>query len=275
MNDDDIRRLLDDAVPVPPRRLSSDELVLGARRRHRRLRTGRQSALAVAAVGATALAVVAPSTFLADSTPSSSDRLTGSGPARGAVTAPDRPTVSCRYTPAGEAARPVTAPPADLPVPATRTATIGLSGGTVVVRLLAPDAPCTVRSLEHLAAQGFYDGTSCHRVTTRGIFVLQCGDPTGLGDRGPGYTYTDENLAGATYPAGTVAMANAGPGTNGSQFFFVYRDTLLPPNYTPFGVVTAGLSVVEQIAAQGADGRNGAGDGRPRAAADIRSVTTS
>ena len=76
--------------------------------------------------------------------------------------------------------------------------------------------------------------------------MLQCGDPTGTGSGGPGYQFQDENLTGATYPAGTVAMANAGPNTNGSQFFIVYKDTQLPPNYTPFGKITGGLDVLHQ-----------------------------
>ncbi len=83
--------------------------------------------------------------------------------------------------------------------------------------------------------------------------MLQCGDPTGTGSGGPGYAFNDENLAGATYPAGTVAMANAGPDTNGSQFFFTWKDTTLAPDYTPFGTVTGGLDVLQKIAAAGDD----------------------
>ena len=93
--------------------------------------------------------------------------------------------------------------------------------------------------------------------------MLQCGDPTGTGAGGPGYSFNDENLSGATYPAGTVAMANAGPNTNGSQFFITWKDTTLPPLYTPFGVVTAGLPVLQKIAQAGDDSQNGPGDGYP------------
>ena len=97
------------------------------------------------------------------------------------------------------------------------------------------------------------------------IYVLQCGDPTGTGSGGPGYRFNDENLAGATYPAGTVAMANAGPNTNGSQFFFTWKDTKLPPDYTPFGMVIGGMDVLQKIAAAGEDSQNGPGDGYPNA----------
>jgi peptidyl-prolyl cis-trans isomerase B (cyclophilin B) len=132
--------------------------------------------------------------------------------------------------------------------------------------------PCTAASFRHLAAKGFFDGTSCHRLTTQGIFVLQCGDQTGTGSGGPGYTIPDENLTGATYPAGTVAMANTGsPHTGGSQFFLVYAASSLPPQYTPFGTVTGGLPVLQAIAKAGEDGSNGPGDGHPKQAVVIRS----
>src|SRR5947209_6377383 len=104
-------------------------------------------------------------------------------------------------------------------------------------------APCTVNNFRSLIARHFYDNTPCHRLTTQGIYVLQCGDPSGKGTGGPGYTFADENLKGAKYPRGTVAMANSGPGTNGSQFFLVYKDTQLDPNYTPFGTITKGLDI--------------------------------
>jgi peptidyl-prolyl cis-trans isomerase B (cyclophilin B) len=115
--------------------------------------------------------------------------------------------------------------------------------------------------------------THCHRLTIQGIFVLQCGDPTGTGSGGPGYNFNDENLAGATHPAGTVAMANAGPNTKGSQFFITWKDTVLSPAYTPFGKVTSGLAVLQKIAAGGDDDQNGPGDGYPKLYVGIRHVT--
>jgi peptidyl-prolyl cis-trans isomerase B (cyclophilin B) len=135
--------------------------------------------------------------------------------------------------------------------------------GVITFRALTDKAPCTTNSFRFLAQHDYYDQTHCHRLTTQGIFVLQCGDPTGTGSGGPGYQFEDENLAGATYPAGTVAMANAGPNTNGSQFFFTWADTKLSPAYTPFGVVVGGMDVLKKIAAAGEDDQNGTGDGYP------------
>ncbi|WP_194925149.1 peptidylprolyl isomerase [Catenulispora pinisilvae] len=135
--------------------------------------------------------------------------------------------------------------------------------GDITVRALTSAAPCTTNSFRFLIEHGYYNGTHCHRLTTQRLWVLQCGDPTGTGSGGPGYSFNDENLAGATYPAGTVAMANAGPNTNGSQFFFTWKDTKLQPNYTPFGVVTSGMDVLQKIAAAGEDDQNAAGDGYP------------
>lgn len=142
---------------------------------------------------------------------------------------------------------------------------------------LDPNAPKTIASEAFLASEGFYDNTSCHRLTTEGIFVLQCGDPKGDGTGGPGYTVPDENLptdvadGDISYPAGTVAMANAGPGTSGSQFFIVYQDTVLPAGYTIWGQVTSGLEMVQEIAALGVAG--GSGDGAPSQPVFIESAT--
>ncbi|WP_441247263.1 peptidylprolyl isomerase [Kitasatospora sp. McL0602] len=155
---------------------------------------------------------------------------------------------------------------------ATYTATVDTSCGKVTLSLDAAKAPHTVNSFAFLSGEQYFDHVKCHRLTTEGIYVLQCGDPTGNGSGGPGYQFPDENLTGATYPAGTVAMANAGPGTNGSQFFLVYKDTQLPPNYTPFGKITGGLDILQNIAAGGVQG--GTGDGAPNAAVVMNSVTT-
>ena len=135
--------------------------------------------------------------------------------------------------------------------------------GLIVVRMLTAEAPCTTYSFRFLAQRNYFTGTHCHRLTIKEIFVLQCGDPTGTGSGGPGYRFNDENLAGATYPAGTVAMANAGPNTNGSQFFFTWKNTKLAPDYTPFGRVIGGMAVLRKIAAAGDDSQNGPGDGYP------------
>ncbi|WP_326600096.1 peptidylprolyl isomerase [Streptomyces sp. NBC_01803] len=136
--------------------------------------------------------------------------------------------------------------------------------GEIEITMDTEAAPHTVNSFAFLAGEGFFDHSPCHRLVTEGIHVLQCGDPQGTGQGGPGYTIPDENLddpalEGGVYPAGTVAMANqydasadAGRDTGGSQFFLVYQDSPLPPDYTPFGKVTAGLDVLELIAETGA-----------------------
>jgi peptidyl-prolyl cis-trans isomerase B (cyclophilin B) len=144
--------------------------------------------------------------------------------------------------------------------------------GTIVIKALTAQAPCTTFSFRFLAERHYFDRTHCHRLTTQGIFVLQCGDPTGTGSGGPGYTFNDENLTGATYPAGTVAMANAGPNTNGSQFFFVWKDTTLAPLYTPFATVIKGMNVLARIAAAGDDSQNGPGDGYPHLFVGFRHI---
>jgi peptidyl-prolyl cis-trans isomerase B (cyclophilin B) len=143
------------------------------------------------------------------------------------------------------------------------TATLETNRGAVTIDLLTAQAPCTVNSFRYLAGKDFYADTDCHRLTTEGIFVLQCGDPFGDGSGGPGYVFDEENLPApgeVTYPKGTVAMARtAQPGTNGSQFFLVYDDTTLPPDYTIFGTITEGLDIVEEVAAAGVadDGSDG------------------
>jgi peptidyl-prolyl cis-trans isomerase B (cyclophilin B) len=153
------------------------------------------------------------------------------------------------------------------------TMTITTNLGVITVRLDPTGAPCTVASFAYLAGRKYFAGTSCHRLVTQGIYVLQCGDPSGTGQGGPGYEFGDENLSATsgTYPAGTVAMANAGPDTNGSQFFIVYRDSPLQPKYTPFGTVTGGLDLVRSVAAAGTG--DGSGDGHPKVPVAIQSLT--
>ncbi|GHE02301.1 peptidylprolyl isomerase [Streptomyces alanosinicus] len=142
---------------------------------------------------------------------------------------------------------------------ANYTMNLSTTCGDIGVDLKTAAAPHTVNSFDFLAGKGFFDHTKCHRLTTTGIYVLQCGDPQGTGMGGPGYTLPDENLKdkslkGNTYPAGTVAMANTGQKhTGGSQFFLVYKASPLPPQYTPFGTVSdAGMKVLQKIAAAGA-----------------------
>jgi peptidyl-prolyl cis-trans isomerase B (cyclophilin B) len=163
----------------------------------------------------------------------------------------------------------------------TYTVTLATNRGNIVFTADGAAAPYTVFSFVYLAEKGYFNATKCHRLTTSGIFVLQCGDPTGTGDGGPGYEFQDENLASlgtpvsgsVTYPAGMVAMANAGPGTNGSQFFLVYKGSPLTPNYTPFGTITQGLDILLKVAAAGTNNANAQGDGAPNDPVEIEHVT--
>lgn len=185
---------------------------------------------------------------------------------------------------------PAVTPPAEpvqvdaVPDPATAegrswTATIGTSCGDVTVELLGEQAPQAVASFIGLANEGFFEGTSCHRLTTQGIYVLQCGDPLGNGQGGPGYRFGPVENAPAddVYPAGTLAMARVGGDaeSQGSQFFLVYDDSTIPSDaaggYTVFGRVTDGLDVIQQVADGGVSG--GTGDGQPARAISIEQVS--
>ncbi|MDX3518719.1 peptidylprolyl isomerase [Streptomyces scabiei] len=167
---------------------------------------------------------------------------------------------------------------------ATYTMDLRTTCGSIPITMDAAKAPHTVNSFDFLVNKGYLDHTKCHRLTTQGIYVLQCGDPQGTGMGGPGYTIPDENLKdprlkGDTYPAGTVAMANqfnaqTGEGKNsgGSQFFLVFQDSPLPANYTPFGTISkAGMKVLTKIAKAGEN--TGQGDGTPNATVVINKAT--
>lgn len=180
--------------------------------------------------------------------------------------------VGCEYPGDGNPAKAADPPSTtDVKNAGTATATLSLTAGDVEITLDRATAPCTVNSFESLAQQGYFDDTACHRLTDQGIFVLQCGDPSATGKGGPGYSFADETNDSMTYPAGTVAMANSGPDTNGSQFFLVWADSQLPPKYTVFGKMDqAGLDVVGGIAAQGVAAED---ETSPIAEALITSVT--
>jgi len=185
---------------------------------------------------------------------------------------------NCQYPrtagPSGKQAAPPPSGKAST-VPAHIGLTIVTDRGRIPLQLANNESPCTVSSFISLAQQAYFDNTECHRLTTaRALSVLQCGDPNGDGTGGPGYQFANEFptvqyppgepalQVPVVYPKGTLAMANAGPGTNGSQFFMVYRDSLLPPTYTIFGTVSdAGLAVIDKIASGGVAG--GGDDGKP------------
>jgi peptidyl-prolyl cis-trans isomerase B (cyclophilin B) len=146
--------------------------------------------------------------------------------------------------------------------------------GEIVISTKSDEAPQTVAAISKLAQENYFDNTICHRLTTEGIFVLQCGDPTGTGTGNPGFTLPDENLPQAienNYPVGTVAMANSGPNSSGSQFFLVYQDTTLPnAAYTIWGSITSGLDILKTIASAGVVG--GGADGAPVTGVTIEST---
>lgn len=145
-----------------------------------------------------------------------------------------------------------------------RTIIFSTNCGDIVVETVGKKAPVTITALTTLAKAGYFDQSICHRLTNQGLFVLQCGDPKLGQSGGPlGWKgYIDENLPvgqAMTYPEGTVAMANSGPNTNGSQFFFVYGDSNLQANYTVWGKITSGLDILVSIASMGAVQPNGKG----------------
>src|SRR5215469_9083397 len=223
------------------------------------------SALAMAAV----LAVMLGGCSSGSASSSSSAPASQGGGAQGA-------SKTCAYTPNGNGTA-ASLPPSTVDPAATYTATLKTNRGDIVIKLLNSQAPCTVNSFVHLANTAFWANTQCHRVSDDGgLYMLQCGDPTAkasatltcdgtVGSGGPGYQFNDENLNGAAYPGGTVAMANAGPNTNGSQFFLVFQDTQLPPSYTPFGTITSGLDTLRTVAKDGTSCTfPGAGGGVPK-----------
>ena len=234
----------------------------------------RQRRQVLGAVGVTAALVVAVGAVVLVNRSGDEDTVTTADASASASPSPLQTATVCP-APTDTATRTpdvLLSPPATLAAGATYTATLTTNCGDVVVALDSR-APATVSSFRYLADQGYFDGTPCHRLTTAGIFVLQCGDPTGTGTGGPGYVLPDENLPTyevSNYPAGTVAMANAGPGTGGSQFFLVYDDTTLPSDYTVFGKITQGLDVLTRVAGAGTSGTTG--DGTPIQPVTLSSV---
>ncbi len=195
-----------------------------------------------------------------DETPAASGGSTGDSTAMPVEPPTDGECVE--PPPMPEQAKQYDAPPAeDLAGDATWTATVATNCGEIVFELYGDKAPQTVSSFLFLAEDGYWDGSACHRLVTAGIFVLQCGDPTGTGSGDPGYGYGVENApADGAYPRGTLAMARTSdPNTNGGQFFIVYDETEIPDatGYSIFGKVVEGMDIVDQIAAEGVGGTIG------------------
>ena len=193
-------------------------------------------------------------------------------------------TVTCDYKDAGEAAKKVSKPAGDdVSTKGTQTVPLKTNQGDIDMELDRAVSPCTVNAIEHLAKEGYYNDTVCHRMTSGGLNVLQCGDPSGQGSGGPGFQFANEYPSDemgddpaaqkepVTYPKGSIAMANAGADTNGSQFFLNYDDSELPPDYTYFGKVgDTGQKTLDGIAEKGVEG--GAPDGKPAEEVKIESV---
>ena len=225
----------------------------------------------------------------ATTTPTSATSAAPSAPGQlPAFAAPANLGANCQYPPStGETASKPNNPPRTGKVPtdpAQISASMSTNQGNIGLQLENAKSPCTVNSFASLAQQGFFNDTPCHRLTTsEGLAVLQCGDPTGQGTGGPGYQFDNEYPTDQfqpddpkltqplTYPRGTLAMANAGPGTNGSQFFLVYKDSQLPPNYTVFGTIDqTGLATLDKIAAAGT--ADGSQDGKPKDDVQVKSI---
>ena len=273
-----------------------------ARERHRRQqeqRLARQrqmrkrgliggGALLVAALVASLLVVFLPNGSAKKPAASASKSATPSPTAT--ATAVAEPAHHCSYTATTPVARKVSFPSAAPDYAASYQATINTNLGKITFNLLNSKATCTVNSFVHLAEAGYFNNSQCHRLVASGIYVLQCGDPyatatakltcsttSKIGTGTPGYDFASENLTGAKYPAGTVAMANGGTATsNGSQFFIVYKDSTsgLTASYTPFATVSSGLGIVQNVAKGGYSCQYAqAGGGVPKKKVIIDSVT--
>jgi len=243
------------------------------RREEARARRRRTSVIAgTAAVILVAAGVVWLVTASGGDTPTAADG-SGTGTDASAETSTSGPSTPCTYTAAGTAAKDVKAPANTSPArTGTVNAQIALNGETVDVVLDRALAPCSVNSFLSLASQGFYTDTSCHRLTkSAGLNVLQCGDPSGKGNGGPGYQYAPQVGASTKYSVGTLAMANTEAG-EGSQFFVVYGPTTINPSYSVIGTVSAaGMKVVDAITAKGV--KDNAQEGPPVAEAKIGGIT--
>ncbi|HWT50347.1 MAG TPA: peptidylprolyl isomerase, partial [Mycobacterium sp.] len=270
-------------------------------RRRRILVIAGGSIAAVAVIVAVAISIINTKHEHKSNTATTTSPATSSSPeSTTATTAPTGPVpplppfkpsanlgANCQYPASPDpAAKPVKPPrtgkvPTD---PAQVSASMTTSQGNIGLMLANNESPCTVNSFASLIGQGFFNKTKCHRLTTSDTLgVLQCGDPKGDGTGGPGYQFANEYPTDqyppndpklqepVLYPRGTLAMANAGPNTNGSQFFMVYKDSQLPPQYTVFGTIQGdGLATLDKIAKAGVAG--GGEDGAPANEVTIKSL---
>ena len=273
-------------------RRQQEQRLVRQRQVRQRWLIGLSGVLVLALVGSL-LAVFLPSGKPKKPAAAASKSPSASASATPTATAVAEPAHHCSYTSAAAAAKKVSLPPTAPDYTDSYQATINTNQGKITFNLLNSKATCTVNSFVHLAQAGYFNNTQCHRVVTSGIYVLQCGDPyatasaklncsatSKVGSGSPGYAFANENLTGAKYPAGTVAMANGGPNTNGSQFFIVYKDSTSGlnsssgPAYTPFATVSSGLGIVQNVAKGGYSCQYAqSGGGVPKKKVIIDSVT--
>jgi peptidyl-prolyl cis-trans isomerase B (cyclophilin B) len=266
------------------RQLAREKFLRQQQRRESARRTSRTRTAAIAA-GVVVVMAIGASAWATDGFGSRSKDKNAAG------SAPSAPPTSKAPDPCNKPAKGKVAklsftkePALTIDKSATYTMDLKTTCGDMPISMDASKAPHTVNSFDFLVKKGFFNHTKCHRLTTSGIYVLQCGDPKGNGTGGPGYTIPDENLKdkrlkGNVYPAGTVAMANQynpqtkqGKNSGGSQFFLVYQDSQLPPYYTPFGTLSqGGMKVLKKIAKAGES--TGQGDGAPNATVVINKAT--
>ncbi len=229
----------------------------------------------------TPTAPASPSSSLPSSPSSTRSPLPSRAPSKIGARAPKTTNGPCGYAESASQLKSnpnlydVGLPPDPRPTPTTNhTVVFHTNQGNITALLDAKGAPCNVQSLTYLVSKKFFDNTACPRSVNSGIYVVQCGDPSATTAGGPTYKVKDENLANAKYTAGTIAMANSGKDTNSSQFFIITKDsTGLGKNYTVVGHVTAGLAVLQKVAAAGDDGSNQAGGGRPKLDLIFKTVT--
>jgi peptidyl-prolyl cis-trans isomerase B (cyclophilin B) len=270
-------------------RRQQEQRLVQQRRVRQRWLIGLSGVLALVLIGSL-LAVFLPGGKAKKPAAAASKSPSASPTATATATAVAEPAHHCSYTSATPVAKKVSAPPATPDYTDSYQATINTNQGKITFNLLNNKATCTVNSFVHLAEAGYFNNTQCHRLLTSGIYVLQCGDPyatataklncsttSKIGTGTPGYDFASENLKGAKYPAGTVAMANEGSAsTNGSQFFIVFKDSTsgLTASYTPFATVSSGLGIVQNVAKGGYSCQYAqAGGGVPKKKVIIDSVT--
>ncbi|GAA2852384.1 hypothetical protein GCM10010517_10060 [Streptosporangium fragile] len=261
------------------------------RRAEREARAKRNAILGTSVVGVLVVGGVVAATTLfggSDTTATATaDPSSSAAPTEAAGAQPkafDPASGTCGYVADadGSPAKNVGMPPEKVEAKPT-TMTLKTNRGDIVIKLSPDKTPCTVNSFAFLAEKNYFDGSKCHRLGNDQFPMIQCGDPLAKADGksqtdgqgGPGYRFVNENLEGATYKRGVVAMANSGPDTNGSQFFIVYGDAPLSPDYTPFGTVTEGLEIIDKVNKAGVITPGPDGTGAPKETVEIKDVTMS